>query len=106
MKRRPPAELDAALDRYVELVRRYHDTLDLMSDDVDTGRAIMLLALEELGKVNQAYPNSMIIQMFTNAKMQEIVEIYKRGTQQEKDRIIQLMSKVDPTNASQYRSIR
>jgi 16S rRNA (guanine527-N7)-methyltransferase len=32
VKRRPPAELDAALDRYIELVRRYHDTLDLMSD--------------------------------------------------------------------------
>jgi 16S rRNA (guanine527-N7)-methyltransferase len=32
VKRRPSAELDAALDRYVALVRRYHATLDLMSD--------------------------------------------------------------------------
>jgi 16S rRNA (guanine527-N7)-methyltransferase len=32
VKRRPPAELDAALDRYASLIRRYHATLDLMSD--------------------------------------------------------------------------
>jgi len=32
VKRRPSAELDAALDRYAALVRRYHATLDLMSD--------------------------------------------------------------------------
>lgn len=32
MKQRPRAELQAALERYRALVRRYHDTLDLMSD--------------------------------------------------------------------------
>lgn len=37
MKRRSPAERAAALDRYRELVRRFHGTLDLMSD-VGLGR--------------------------------------------------------------------
>lgn len=32
VKHRSSAELDAALDRYVALARRYHATLDLMSD--------------------------------------------------------------------------
>lgn len=32
MKRRSPAELEAALGRYRDLVERYHGTLDLMSD--------------------------------------------------------------------------
>lgn len=32
MKRRPSAELDAALASYASLIRRYHGTLDLMSD--------------------------------------------------------------------------
>lgn len=32
MKRRPPADLAAALERYAALLRRYHGTLDLMSD--------------------------------------------------------------------------
>lgn len=32
MKHRPSAELEAALARYASLIRRYHATLDLMSD--------------------------------------------------------------------------
>lgn len=32
MKRRAQAEADAAVERYAELLRRYHSTLDLMSD--------------------------------------------------------------------------
>lgn len=31
MKQRPPAELSSALERYAQLVRRYHGTLDLLS---------------------------------------------------------------------------
>lgn len=85
----------------------YHrQGLDVMGTDANTGRAIVLQALEELEKVNQSYPNSMIVQMFSNAKSDEIVEIFKRGTRQEQDRVVQIMSKVDATNASKYRSIR
>jgi hypothetical protein len=48
----------------------------------------------------------MIVQMFSNAKSDEIVEIFKRGTRQEQDRVVQIMTKVDATNASKYRTIR
>lgn len=85
----------------------YHrQGLDMMANDVNTGRAILLQALEEVDKVNQSYPNSMIVQMFSNAKSDEIVEIFKRGTRQEQDRVVQIMTKVDATNASKYRNIR
>jgi hypothetical protein len=85
----------------------YHrQGLDMMANDVNTGRAILLQALEEVDKVNQSYPNAMIVQMFSNAKSDEIVEIFKRGTRQEQDRVVQIMTKVDATNASKYRNIR
>jgi len=85
----------------------YHrQGLDMMANDVNTGRAIILQALEEVDKVNQSYPNAMIVQMFSNAKSDEIVEIFKRGTRQEQDRVVQIMTKVDATNASKYRTIR
>ncbi len=85
----------------------YHrQGLDMMANDVNTGRAIVLQALEEVDKVNQSYPNAMIVQMFSNAKSDEIVEIFKRGTRQEQDRVVQIMTKVDATNASKYRNIR
>ena len=85
----------------------YHrQGLDIMADDPATGRAIILAAIEEIANVNQAYPNAMIIQMFANAKSDEVIEIFKGGTVQEKTRVIQLMSRINPANASGYREIR
>lgn len=92
---------------YRQAMYEYHrQALDVMAADVATGRGIMLGALQQLGDVNQAYPNSMIIQMFVNTKSQEVVEIFKKGARQEQDQIIQLMSKIDPTNSSRYRGIK
>jgi uncharacterized protein DUF4835 len=83
----------------------YHrQSLDLMADNPETGRAIMLQALETISKVNRSYPSSMIIQMFTNAKSNEIVEIFKKGTSEEKTKVRNIMSKIDASNASKYRN--
>ena len=79
--------------------------LDLMHKDVAAGRLIMLQALEDLNSVNQSYPNAMILQMFSLAKDDEIIEIFRRGTRQEKTRVVQIMAKIDPSNASKYRRI-
>ncbi|MBK7872413.1 MAG: DUF4835 family protein [Saprospiraceae bacterium] len=92
---------------YREAIYEYHrQALDIMVDDVSKGRTTIVSALEKIANVNQAYPNSMIIQMFNNTKSQEIVEIFKRGTLAEQDKVIQLMSRVDPANASKYRQIK
>ena len=92
---------------YRQAMYDYHrQSLDLMATDVVSGRKIMLDALEQLNGVNSAYPNSMIIQMFTNAKGSEVIEIYKQGTIQEKNRVIQILTKLDPSNAQKYRAIR
>lgn len=92
---------------YRQSMYEYHrQALDIMADDVNTGRGIMLNALTQINDVNQAYPNSMIVQMFVNSKSLEVVEIFKQGTRQEQDQVIQIMSKIDPTNASRYRGIK
>ncbi|MBK8703435.1 MAG: DUF4835 family protein [Saprospiraceae bacterium] len=85
----------------------YHrQGLDIMPENVDNGRANISLALEQLDKVNQAYPNAMIVQLFSNAKANEIIEIFKRGTMAQQDRVIQIMTKVDATNSAKYRAIK
>ncbi len=90
---------------YRQAMYDYHrQSLDLMAEDTNSGRAIMLQALETISKVNRSYPNSMILQMFTNAKSNEIVEIFKKGTSQEKNKVRQIMSKIDASNASKYRT--
>ncbi len=92
---------------YRQAIYDYHRTaLDIMANDPAKGRQIIAQALEKIADVNQSYPNSMIVQMFNNTKSQEIVEIFKGGTLAEQDKVIQVMSRVDPANASKYREIK
>lgn len=85
----------------------YHrQGLDVMSSDIVKGRKAMSDALLKVGEVNQAYPNSAILQMFNSTKSAEIIEIFKRGTVGEQDRVIQVMSRVDPAGSAKYRAIK
>ena len=83
----------------------YRKGMDMFTTNLDQGKAAVLQALEEVDKVNNAYFNSMITQMFANCKRDELVEMWKIGQRPQKDRIVQIMSKIDPANGSRYREI-
>jgi len=92
---------------YRQAMYDYHrQGLDIMHEDPAAGRAIIADALEAVDEVNRAYPNSMIIQMFSDAKGDEIAEIFKQSTPQEKNKVIQIMSRVDAAKVSKYQAIR
>jgi hypothetical protein len=87
-------------------VYTYHrQGLDVFSADMDKAKSLVLQALEEVEKVNSAYVNSMIIQMFTNAKRDELIEMWKVAPRVQKDRVIQILSKLDPAYSQRYREI-
>ena len=91
---------------YRQAMYDYHRLgLDMMHTDQETAKSVMLKAIEEIGTVNKAYPNSMIIQMFANAKASEVVEVFKEGNSQQKTKVKQLMSKMDASNANKYKAI-
>ena len=83
----------------------YRKGLDMFTTDMDKAKAVVLQSLEEIDKVNTAYFNSMIIQMFANAKKDELVEMWKVAGRPQKGRVIQIMSKIDPANSQRYREI-
>ncbi len=83
----------------------YRKGLDVFTTDMDAGKAVVLQSLEELDKVNTAYFNCMIIQMFANAKRDELVEMFKIAGRPQKDRVIQILTKMDPANSQRYREI-
>jgi hypothetical protein len=85
----------------------YHrQALDVMHKDTGAGRAIILACLEEINKVAQNYPNAMVVQMFSNAKSNEIMEIFKAGSPTEASKVVQIMTRLDAANAAKYRSLR
>jgi hypothetical protein len=82
----------------------YHRlALDKMLEDEGRSRAVMLSALTNMSQVEAVYPNSMIIQMFGNAKKSEIIEIYKKGDRGQKTRIVETMVKMDKSKAGDYK---
>lgn len=86
---------------------QYHRLgMDLMTANLPDARNAIAEVITTLGQVDQSYPNSMIVQLFLNAKRQEVIEIFKGGTLPEQTSIIQTMSRVDPSNTAQYREIR
>jgi Domain of unknown function (DUF4835) len=83
----------------------YRKGLDMFTVNQETARANILLALEDIDKVSVAYLNSMIVQMFSYAKKDELVEMWKIAPKVQKDRVIQIMSRIDPANSQRYREI-
>lgn len=102
--------IDNLLNPKVKTYRRamydYHrQGLDIMNNDVETGKATILTAISSLEEMNRSYPNSMILQMFSNTKAEEIIEIFKVASRDQKSKITQVMTKLDASHASKYRSI-
>jgi len=88
------------------LYEYYINSLDKMSEDPSRSRAIMLSALTSINSVHQAYPNSVVIPLFVDSKRSEIIEIFKGGGRGEQSKVYNIMVNLDPSQASQYNSIR
>ena len=80
--------------------------LDVMADDVDRGKAVMVSALKEIDKVNQNYPHSIYLRGFLDSKRDELIEIFKGGSRGQKNTVYNLMSRMDPSQISTYAEIR
>lgn len=85
----------------------YHRlSLDAMTIDPDKSKAIMTSAITAIGQVEKELPNNMVVQMFTDSKHQEIIEIYKDATRGEQEKINSIMISIDPSRADEYNDIR
>lgn len=62
-------------------------------------------ALQTLDNVNRITPNSMIMQMFFNAKSDEILGIYSKAQPAEKAKAVSYLTRLDPMNADAYQEL-
>ncbi len=85
---------------------KYHRLgFDQLADNVTDGRAAVLSALKELRTAYNNRPNSYALQVFFNAKADEIISLFSQGTPDEKSQAIQLLSLIDPANTLKYNTI-
>jgi hypothetical protein len=76
-----------------------------MFDDVVGGRQAILQSLERLQRLNRQMPNLLIKQVFFDAKSEELINIFRMGTVDERNRFITLVRDLDPANLNRYQAI-
>lgn len=79
--------------------------LDIMSEDAPKGRLVITESIKELRRVFSDKPNSFLMQIFFNAKADEIVNIYSQAQMDEKNQVVPVLSLVDPANTLKYQGI-
>lgn len=76
--------------------------IDLMKDNLQTGRAGVTTALENLQKTNREKPGLYFTQLFIDAKRDEICNIYAGATVAEKNKVVAILKEIDPAHSSDY----
>lgn len=89
-----------------EAMYRYHrHGLDIMADDVEAGRAGVNESLELLRKANRERPGLFILQLFLEAKRDELINIYSQASPMDKTKAVNVLKEIDPANANRYQKI-
>ncbi|MFV0266733.1 MAG: DUF4835 family protein [Draconibacterium sp.] len=85
----------------------YHrDGLDIMSDRVEEGRANIANSLRDIQKVFRRRPSTYILQIFFDAKADELVNVFSKSFPDERSRVLAILNEVDPSNGSKYEKIK
>jgi hypothetical protein len=80
--------------------------LDVMSQDINEGKKVILETIPKLTQVNNDNPSSILMQFFFNAKSTEYLNVLQLTTVEERKDYVDQLSKLDVPNASKYRSIK
>ena len=80
--------------------------LDEMAANPDRGRTNLIAALPALKELKSSRPNSVLIQFFSECKLDETVSIYSKATSQEKQEGYKFFSDLFPTASSRYASLK
>lgn len=90
-----------------DMMYQYHRKgLDEMSTSPDKGRAAITQSLKEIGRVYENAPMSVALSMFRDAKMDELVNIYSKAPQTEREEVYELLQPIYPTDTERLESIK
>ena len=98
--------LDEAFRKYRNYYYEYHRLgLDAMVNNVTNGRARIAEGIQVLQESYRARPATYIINTFLDAKADELVDIFSKGTDQEKKKVYDILMDIDPTRQNTYDKI-
>lgn len=100
--------LESSMEPFRQLQYKYHrEGLDEMSNNVDRGRNAITEAIAMLNEAHKNKPLSMMPQIFTDYKRDEIVNIYSgHGTAKEKEEVYNILSELNASQNRQWQKIK
>lgn len=101
------AVIQSILNAQMESLRRanytYHrEGLDKMHENPEEARKNILSAIEAIQKANKLNPNEPFIQLWVQAKVDEIINIFKEGEISQRRKAYNLMREIAPANSDRY----
>ena len=97
---------DEAFKKYREYYYTYHRLgLDQMAANVANARATIAEGLPVLRDANKARPATYVVNVFLDAKADELTNIFMKGTDKEKKSVYEILMDIDPTRNNLYEKI-
>ncbi|OAV75464.1 hypothetical protein Barb7_00919 [Bacteroidales bacterium Barb7] len=98
---------DNTSEAFRQMWYTYHRKgLDEMAANADRGRTTLLTALPVLQQIKSTRPTSVILQMFSDAKLDELVAVYSKATSQEKQEGLKTLSSLYPAQSARLEPLK
>lgn len=99
--------LDGSMEPFRKMQYTYYrQGLDVMAENAERGRAGITEAISLLKQAKDNKSMSMLPQIFTEYKRDELLSIYKgHGTSKEKEDVVNILSQINPSQNSYWREI-
>ena len=98
---------DAATAGIRELMYTYHRKgLDEMVTSPDKGRAAITESLQNIKKIYEVAPMSVMLSIFKDTKLDELVNVYSKAPESERTDVYNLLKDIYPTETERLEKIR
>jgi hypothetical protein len=97
---------EASSDQFREMWYNYHRKgLDEMAANADRGRITIIESLPALEQLKSARPSSVLLQIFADSKLDEVVAVYSKANMQEKQAGFKMLSTLFPTASARLEAL-
>jgi hypothetical protein len=98
--------MNGAMEPMRKMMYKYHRLgLDTMFKNADAGRKEITEGVALIGKAYEDRPMAYFTKLFTEYKVDEIVNIYSKCTSEEKKSVVETMSRINPSLSSSWEKI-
>lgn len=98
---------DGATSGIRKLLYDYHRRgLDEMVTSPDKGREMITESLQEIDKIQKNAPMSVVLSIFRDSKLDELVNVYSKSPQNEREKAFEILSHIYPTDTERLNKIK